>query len=186
MNPCCPGLPQRLPGAAPRESEPALQAHLKRMRELRPGLHVHSDDAHDQRDMVAQGEMTAGLRIVVLLEGAVDVSYGQRNVRLAARAPRADALLVAVTEPDLFVRRARSGRYARRVSVGLAPQWLEQAGGGQASPALGSFMREHLSLQQWQLSQRATALAEQIVNPPDFEPLLQNLYLESRVLELVA
>lgn len=170
--------------AAVDESE--LQAHLRRMRELRPGLHVHADAAHDAGDMVAQGEMTAGLRIVVVLEGSVDVSYGERRVRLAAHAPQAGALLVSVAEPDLFMRRSRRGGYARRVSVGVEQQWLEQTGGAPASGALGMFMRQHLSLQQWQASQRATALAEQIVQPPDFEPMLQNLYLESRVLELVA
>ena len=63
-------------------SEPGLRAHLQRMHELRPGLHLHSDDAHDARDLTAQTEIGVGLRIVLLLEGAVDVSYGGERVAL--------------------------------------------------------------------------------------------------------
>ena len=40
-------------------------------------------------------------------------------------------------------------------------------------------------MHQWQMSPRAVAIAEQIVRPPQFEPILQNIYLESRALELV-
>lgn len=180
-------------------TEPLLREHIQRMRELRPGLHLHSDDAHDERDLTAQGEMAAGLRIVLLLEGAVDVSYGQRRVSLssldagtAARPTRgAKALMVSVAERDVFMRRTRKGRYARRLSIGLGWDWLAQtAGGGVAdgrpATALQDFQRQHLAMQSWQVSPRAVAIAEQMVRPPQFEPLLQNLYLESRTLELVA
>lgn len=40
-------------------------------------------------------------------------------------------------------------------------------------------------MHQWQMSPHAVAIAEQIVRPPQFEPILQNIYLESRALELV-
>lgn len=179
----------RLPADAVREpvpGNPELKAHFMRMRQLRPGLHLHADDAHDAQDMTAEGSMSEGLRVVLLLEGAVDVSYGARRMRLTARNASASALLVSVAEPDLFIRRARQGSYARRVSLGLGYPWLEQAAGGDASPALDAFMRNHLAMQQWTVSPRITAIAEQIVRPPEFEPLMQNLYLESRVLELVS
>lgn len=173
--------------------EPALQAHFRRMRELRPGLHLHADDAVESRDFTAQAQMNEALRIVLLLEGEVDLSYGARDVRLNAAAGRGtaatlpgNALLVSVAEPDLFVRRGRRGGHARRVSVGLTPQWIEQALGGMAAPALQTFMRQHLALHSWQISERARAIAEQIVRPPVLEPLMHNLYLESRTLELVA
>lgn len=180
------------PNAIPRE--PALQAHFRRMRELRPGLHLHADDAVESRDFTAQAQMNEALRIVLLLEGEVDVSYGARDVRLNAAAVHGagaatlpgNALLVSVAEPELFVRRGRRGGYARRVSVGLSPEWIEQAVGGMAAPALQGFMRQHLALHSWQISERARAIAEQIVRPPVLAPLMHNLYLESRTLELVA
>lgn len=173
---------------------PALQAHFRRMRELRPGLHLHADDAVESSDFTAQAQMNEALRIVLLLEGEVDLSYGVRDVRLnagsgcggAAATLPGNALLVSVAEPELFVRRGRRGGYARRVSVGLSPEWIEQALGGRAAPALQSFMRQHLALHSWQISERARAIAEQIVRPPVLDSWMQNLYLESRTLELVA
>ena len=171
-------------GPVPTDS--TLHAHFQRMRQLRPGLHLHADDARDMHDLTAQGEMSEGLRIVVLLEGAVDVSYGARNMRLATRDGGACAALISVAEPDGFGRRARGGGYARRVSLGLGAPWLDQAAGEGASSAIADFMREHLSVHQWRVSPRIAAVAEQIVRPPQFEPLMQHLYLESRALEIVS
>lgn len=171
-------------------AEPTLREHFLRMRDLRPGLHLHADDAHDERDLTAQGEMGAGLRIVLLLEGSVDVSYGQRQLKLSSHergASGAQAMLVSIAERDVFSRRARRGSYARRVSLGLGWDWIAQASGGDGtrpSAAMQDFQRQHLAMCSWQVSPRAVAIAEQIVRPPQFEPLLQNLYLESRTLEL--
>lgn len=126
------------PLASPSEgAQASLQRHLQRVRVLRPGLHLHADDTADAQDFTASGEMDAGLRIVLLLEGSVDVSYGPRRVALSssAAAPRARApgapraLLVSVAQPERFERRGRRGTYARRVSVGLGGEWLEQVAG---------------------------------------------------------
>ena len=56
------------------------------MRVLRPGLHLHADDTADVQDFTASGDMEAGLRIVLLLEGSVDVSYGPRRVAFSSAA----------------------------------------------------------------------------------------------------
>lgn len=177
------GAPARCvvtPGCLP--AEPALRAHLAHTRRLRPGLLLHWDDAHEEEDLIAQTELDAGLRIVLLLEGAVDVSYGQRQVALSSARGGASAALVALAERDQLTRRARRGVYSRRVNLNLGPAWLAQA--GTACGVLEDFMRRHLDMRRWQMSPRAVAIAEQIVHPPQFEPLLQSIYLESRALEL--
>jgi AraC-like DNA-binding protein len=177
------GTPARCvvtPGCLP--TEPALRAHLGRSRTLRPGLLLHWEDAREAGDLIAQTEIDEGLRIVLLLEGAVDVSYGPRQVALSSARGGASAALVAVAEPEQLTRRARRGVYSRRVNLNLGLGWLAQAGA--ASGALDDFMRRHLDMRRWQVSPRAAALAEQIVHPPQLEPLLQNIYLESRALEL--
>lgn len=172
--------------AAPSEGmQASLQRHLQRLRVLRPGLHLHADDAADVQDFTASGDMEPGLRIVVLLEGAVDVSYGQRRVALSSAPSHPRALLVSVAQAERFERRSRRGRYARRVSVGLGSDWLEQAAGPAASGALEQFRSQHLAMHHWQPSARVAALAEQITRAPDLSPLLQHLYLECRALELV-
>lgn len=184
--------PSRTVSPASEGVHASLQRHLERSRELRPGLHLHADDTTDTQDFTATGEMGEGLRIVVLLEGAVDVSYGARRVALSstpsptdAAAPR--ALLVSVAEPERFERRSRRGRYARRVSVGIGSEWLERMAGAAASPSDGieSFRTRHLAMHHWQPSARIAALAEQITRAPVMNPVLHHLYLESRALELV-
>ncbi len=178
------GLPRRCevaPGCPP--AEPALRAHMERTRLLRPGLLLHWEDAREARDLIAQTEIGAGLRIVVLLEGAVDVSYGVQRVALASTQGRASAALVALTERDRLTRRARQGVYSRRVNVSLGWDWLAQCGA--APDMLDDLMQRHLSTRRWQVSARAAALAEQIVHPPPLAPLLQHMYLESRALDLV-
>lgn len=179
----------------------ALRSHLARLRVLRPGLHMHADDRVDAQDFTASGELDAGLRIVVLLEGMVDVSYGPRRVALtscdgvpgrtragggrSAVVPR--ALMVSVAQPERFERRARRGAYARRVSVGVGAEWLEQLASASAPgmAAVEAFRRQHLAMHHWQPSTRITALAEQITRAPDLSAPLLHLYLESRALELV-
>lgn len=180
----------------------ALRRHLARMRVLRPGLHMHADDTVDAQDFTASGELDEGLRIVVLLEGSVDVSYGPRRVALSAAPARDEgrvrvhspcapvvprALMVSVAQAERFERRARRGTYARRVSVGVGRQWLDQLANAtpQGLEAVDAFRRQHLAMHLWQPSPRITALAEQITHVPDLSPPLLHLYLESRALELV-
>ena len=95
------------PGSLP--AEPALRAHLAHTRRLRPGLLLHWNDAREETDLIAQTVFDAGLRIVLLLEGAVDVSFGPRQVALSSARGGASAMLVAMTEPEQFTRRARRG-----------------------------------------------------------------------------
>ncbi len=145
---------------------------------------MHSEDAHDPCDLTAQAEIAPGMRLVLVLEGAVDVSYGHRRVALAPAPAQAAGAMVALAEPDGFIRRARCGTYSRRVCLWLGREWLEQAG-LEPPPELTQFMGQHLATRSWQPSPRALALAEQLVRPPPLAPLLQHLYLEGRTLELV-
>lgn len=169
-------------------SDAALQAHRKDLRELRPGLHLHCADICETQYVNAQSEVAPGLRLVLLLEGTLDLSYGGTQVQMACTAQTPSACLVSMAEPEQFTRRIRPGAYSRRVNVGLEHHWLEQlCGTSQGSDrTLDEFCHRHLATFQWQLSARGMALAEQLVRPPAMEPLLQNLYLESRSLELVS
>ena len=181
-------------------AHPGLAAHAQRVRELQPGLRVHADDAADPVDATAQGHCAPGLHLVLLLEGGLDVSYGQRRVMLnttaaedkrsGAPSQRAQArcVMVNVTEPEPFVRRTRQGGYARRLSLCVSHQWLRELHtGADAMPAaLESLLTGHLAVHSWQPSARAIALAEQIVRSPPHAPMLERLYQHSRLLDLLA
>ncbi|WP_412021745.1 helix-turn-helix domain-containing protein [Burkholderia cepacia] len=178
-------------------------AHVARIREVRPGLRIHSDDATDEFDAVMSGQCSPGLHLVLLLEGALDVSYGDRRVVLttdgrctgrvgretARPAVRMQSFLLNATEPDTFRRRLSKGGYARRLSLAMSGEWLghlQEASRGVLPEQLGAMLSAHLAIRFWQPTPRATALAEQIVRPPAYQPMLQAIYLESRVLELLA
>lgn len=181
-------------------------AHVARIREVRPGLRVHADDATDEFDAVMSGQCTPGLHLVLLLEGALDVSYGDRRVLLTTDGRRAcrdgaghpgagrpnvrmQSFLLNALQPDTFRRRLSKGGYARRLSLAMSGEWLAhlQAASRAALPErLDSMLSAHLAIQFWQPTPRAAALAEQIVRPPAYQPMQQAIYLESRVLELLA
>jgi AraC-like DNA-binding protein len=145
---------------------------------------MHATDSQDLHTMSSEMEQDAGLGIVLLLAGGIDASFGPQPLRLDGSAGPAAAVL-SLAEPERFVRRALRGRRARKVSIGIEAGWLDASGAaGAAAGGVAALMRQHLAQVAWRPSARAVALAEQLVHPPAFEPLLQNLYLESRALDL--
>lgn len=165
-------------------------AHVARQRELRPGLRLHGDDAVDPLDATAEGTCVPGLHIVLLLEGRLDVAYGDRRVELATVPGRGEvgSFMLNVSRPEAFRRSARRGRYARRLSLSVSHEWLAQLQSASAAPwsaALQKLLDGHLTLQRWQPTERAVALSEQLLRPPACAPLLQGLYLESRLIDLL-
>lgn len=179
---------------------PRLAAHAARVRELQPGLRMHADDAVDPVDATVQGQCTVGLHLIFLLEGDLDIAYGQRRVMLRTAADEARAALVGarsearcvmvnVTEAEAFTRRIRQGMYARRLSLCVSHDWLRQlqdASGREMPESLSALLTGHLALRSWKPSARAIALAEQLVRPPACAPMLERLYQNSRLLDLLA
>lgn len=161
---------------------------------LRPGLSIHSADVRDLCDLTIHTLQEQSLRLVVVLDGETDVSFGQRRLGLggvradaAGRAGRAQAAFISLREPELFVRRGWRGKRERKVSVVFSREWLSAAcGEGDTSlAALQGLCDRHLAVAHWSPAPRAVALAEQLIRPPHHPPLLEKLYLESRAIELV-
>ncbi|MBI3102882.1 MAG: helix-turn-helix transcriptional regulator [Burkholderiales bacterium] len=173
-----------------------LEQHRRRTYALRPGLHLHADDAIDTQDYVAQGEIGKNLRMIVLLEGSVNLRYGERKLQLSSaasdrsRAVRAShwpqAVLLSLAQAERFERHARRGTYARRLSLCVGAQWLEPVMAGQPMRSVDDFVHSHLAMRHWQPTARFAALAEQIVRAPALNAPFLHLYMESRVLELVS
>lgn len=173
-----------LPGGLP--IEPAPYEHLQHLRELRPGLQLHCCDAREAHDLTAQTEIGPGLRLIVLLEGRIDISYGSKWLQMSAGGDRAHAMLVNVAMTERFTHRAYGGMDSRHIHISLSPAWLEQSEARNCPKIMRGFLRHHLAMTAWQPSARVLALAEQIMRPPLMLPLLEHLYLESRLLDLIA
>lgn len=181
------------PGLAP--DTPALLG-LCRGEQLRPGLSVHCADVRDLHNLTIQcEEQGESLHLALVLDGEVDVSFGTRRLGLDAvrgggRTPmrRPLAAFVSLREPEPFVRRGWRGKYERKVSVSFSREWLRETclpGDGESARLRALFDR-HLAVESWSPTARVVALAEQMIHPPAYTPVLQRLYLESRAIELAA
>ncbi|WP_164558076.1 helix-turn-helix domain-containing protein [Massilia atriviolacea] len=159
---------------------------------LRPGLILHAAAVRDLRDLETSNSLHPGIKIVVVIEGCTDLSYGHRRFALgpdsADPGTRAAGALVNLAEADGFSRRWRRGRHEKKVSLTLTPEWMALAGldAHAAPPALRGFLREHLACQPWTVSARARRLAADILAPAALAPGLQRLRLEGRCIELAS
>ena len=169
------------PTRAPSE-QPLLQGSFQ-FQELRSGLVVHSTHAHELHDQHSLWATEQGVRLVMVLGGQVDVSFGHQRLVLAPGPGRASAALVSLAQAEQLERRTRSGGYVRKLSISLTPKWLDEAGLHSAQQVQG-FMQEHLSVHHWTPSQHALGLAEQCIQPSAYAPGLHMLHLESRAIEL--
>ncbi|KQV82284.1 hypothetical protein ASD15_09540 [Massilia sp. Root351] len=160
--------------------------------QLRPGLILHAACVRDLHTMNTSNHLNPGIKIVLLVDGATDLSFGHHRFHLgpatADPRQRSAGALVNLAEQEMFSRRWLAGRSERKVSLTLTPEWLENGGlqGHAAHGALQSFHGEHLARQPWTVTPRARELARQILAPQALMPGLQRLRLEARCIELAA
>lgn len=154
--------------------------------QLRDGLSLHWSDYEELQDFVTENLVGPRLSFVLFLEGQSEVQYG--DLALTFGQPdrrRPEGVALAMNEPVLFRRQARRGRRIRKLVVSLTPEWFERAGAQDvAGGALHRFMHSHLVPRRWTPSARLLTLAEQMLSPPGYDPLLERLYLESRALDI--
>lgn len=154
---------------------------------LRPGLSLLLGNETACEASAGQAVVQDYLRIVLVLDGAIDVRYGASRVQLAAgRGPagRQDAAMVTLLEPEQCRRTVGPGETSRRISIGLERQWLEQSL-PEATRAQALPPARHLDTRSWHASPRTRMLAVQVIHPPPMPVPLLGMYLESRAIELV-
>ena len=153
-------------------------APLRKIHHLRPGLSLQLACETDSEASTGLAMVDDHLRIVLVLDGRIDVSYGRSALRLA-RGQGADAGVVTLCEPEECRRVVAGGESSRRVSIGVNRQWLAESLGETRTFA------PHLATRSWRASTRARLLAEQLLSPPPLPGHVAGLYLESRAIELV-
>jgi AraC-like DNA-binding protein len=151
---------------------------LRKIHRLRPGLSLQLACESDSQASTGLAMVDDHLRIVLVLNGRIDVSYGRSALRLVAE-QGADAGVVTLCEPEECRRVVLGGESSRRVSIGVNRQWLEESFGETR------MLATHLATRSWRASTRARLLAEQLLNPPLLPGHVAGLYLESRAIELV-
>lgn len=154
--------------------------------QLRDGLSLHCSDCEELQDFVTENVVGPRLSFVLFLDGQSEVSYDGLSLTLGhpARRRSPEGVALAMNEPVLFRRHARRGQHIRKLVVSLTPEWFDRCDGGAGGGAVRQFMQSHLAPRVWKPSARLLTLAEQMLNPPDYDPLLERLYLESRALDI--
>ncbi|WP_417779990.1 helix-turn-helix transcriptional regulator [Stutzerimonas xanthomarina] len=153
--------------------------------QLRDGLSLHWSDCEELQDFVTENVVGPRLSFVLFLDGQSEASYGGLSLTFGQsdRRRRPEGVALAMNEPVLFRRQARRGRHIRKLVVSLTPEWFEAAG-AEVGSSVHRFMQSHLAPRVWQPSARLLPLAEQMLNPSGYDPLLERLYLESRALDI--
>ncbi len=162
-----------------------FQGHLS-WRRLRSGLSLHCSDCLELQDFATQAEARPHLNFILFLQGRSEVSYDGKPFTFGTPRTGCEGVTIALNEPMLFARRARRGQHIRKVSVSLTPEWFE-ASGFEAQAELKALLQgdyRPLNVLRWQPSARLLTLAEQVLHPGCGNRLLENLYLESRALEI--
>ena len=159
---------------------------------LRAGLVMHAAETAEVHDLTMEFVIQPCLNIFLILDGGIKGSFDGQPFAFSALKDdghvRPTAVAISLAKPVKLTRLSRRGQRTRKVNIQIQPEWLKGCGLDEKDAAMGvcCFMRKHLAQTVWQPSDRAVALAEQALNPPDLPPLVKELYLESRAVELAA
>jgi AraC-like DNA-binding protein len=172
------------------DDDPVLQGDFRQV-QLRPGFFLHCADTHELYDLRTEAVQRPGLTISLFLKGEATAWFGGRKFHMGPSAAKEtgalEAIAISKARPEQFSRHSVRGTHIRKVNVSVTPEWLEASGLDATSEhaAVLDFSRSHLASTRWRPSPRFVSLAEQILRPPAFAPMLQNLYCESRAVEIV-
>lgn len=146
-------------------------------------LSVHTVDVLSLEDFTTDVEMPPSISVSFVLNGGVTMEIGGNDLTLGVEDPsaRCEGGYLLNPEPLKFLRRAHRGQRLRAAVVVASPEWLSgRMSGFLGDPRIGSrFSSQHPTYGKWPLSPRVILLAEQLLQPPQFEPFLHQIMLES-------
>lgn len=162
-----------------------FRGHLS-WRQLREGLSLHCSDCVELQDFATRAQAHPHLNLILFLQGRSEVSYNGRPFTFGASGGSGEGVIIALNEPMQFARHARRGQHIRKVSISLSEEWFDSCGfdGQTELKALLQGDYRPLNVLRWKPSARLLTLAEQVLHPSGGNRLLENLYLESRALEI--
>ncbi len=150
------------------------------------GITLHATDTIEAHDLCAEWEMPAGVKIVLMLEGAIDVEFDSCRLSLG-NSPQPRGHIWSSTKRTGVRRITRQGTHIRKIVLTLSPEWVSTLLGQEELPNdnLSRFVQTHKSYSEWQPSRHVVALAEQLINPQSAPTMLQNMLTDSKVIEIV-
>ncbi|PAS95708.1 MAG: hypothetical protein BSR46_16545 [Candidatus Dactylopiibacterium carminicum] len=158
------------------------------MSELAPGLGIHTAAVTDLCSQRSESEVEVGMKIVMVVEGMTEVSYGHRHLTLGPAGGRCAGAILSMRERAAFSRHWCRGRRERKLVISLSPEWLASNFEGDASSyaeRVREFTGQHLAMAEWQPSARAQWMAREVIAPPGLPAGLCRTYQMARSLDIV-
>lgn len=167
----------------PEQRNPLFAGHFAAV-QVREGFELHSSDILQLQD--THSRFTFGeerVKVILKLEGLARVRIGGLELPLEAGVgseARPCGVVLTLGNGDEFERSGQTGERERMVVLTLTRDWLAACGIDHCLPTA------HPAVWTWAPSARSIAIAEQLIRPEQFEGPMQNLFRESRALELIA
>lgn len=150
-------------------------------------LDIHTSDTMEMKDAIADYHVGAAVKVAIMLKGRLQAEFDGVPVDLDAR-DHPVGFIWAVPQPSKVRRYIHKGSEISKVMISAKFDWvLRQLG---KSPAryreIADFFNAGISVRSWRPSRRVLALADQLIYPHATDPLMRELYEESRGLEIFA
>ncbi|MCO5732812.1 AraC family transcriptional regulator [Rhizobium sp. SSA_523] len=160
---------------------------------IRDGLTIHYSDVTSVCDLDTEAESAPHLGIKLFFQGGVSARIGDQAIPMPCRTEHPARWIPSATlfhqqETELFRHRASIGDRISKLKIKILPEWLESGDvfGDARAQGLKLFTSARLAALTWKPSETLVSLATQVVRPPDCEPYLARLYVESRVISIIA
>ena len=152
------------------------------------GVLVHANDGRELCDTNSTIDVPPRLNFMILFEGRLDFRFGGRSFQLDAPAggTAPECAGMGTTRPEVLCRPLRAGRRLCKVGVTVGQDWLaDRFRDGNGYREGYGILGCHLAHRRWAADPATVALARGLLDPPDYDPPLQRLHLESRAVELI-
>ncbi|MEQ8287116.1 helix-turn-helix transcriptional regulator [Thalassospira sp.] len=155
--------------------------------DARSHLDIHTSNTMEMKDAVADYEVGAAVKVAIVLKGRVQAEFDGVPVDLDAR-DHPVGFIWSVSQPSTVRRYIHKGSEISKVMISARLDWVVEK--LKKSPsryrAIADFFQSGISVRSWQPSRRILALTNQLIYPHTDDPLLLDLYSESRGLEIFA
>lgn len=150
-------------------------------------LGIHTSDTMEMKDAIADYDVGAAVKVAIMLKGRLQAEFDGVPVDLDAR-DHPVGFIWAIPHPSKVRRYIHKGSEICKVMISAQFDWvLRQLG---KSPAryrdITDFFNAGISVRSWRPSRRVLALADQLIYPHATDPVMRELYEESRGLEIFA
>lgn len=151
-------------------------------------LNIHTSDTVDMKDAIAKYEVKAAVKVAVILKGRLQAEFDGVPIDLDAR-DHPVGFIWAVPKPSSVRRFIHKGSELSKVMISARYDWVVGQLLGKSPERyqeITGLFKSGISVRSWKPSRRVLALADQLIYPHATDPIVRELYKESRGLEILA